>query len=69
MKLLPNHTVYCCDPDCVMTGVTSRTAADLPLGWTFRHAPGVDEDSVQMVIYCPKCSKAREETRRSFGEG
>jgi hypothetical protein len=67
MKILPNHDVECCDPDCTAHGVTS-VKGDLPLGWTFRLIPGDDEEEARMLIYCPACSAAREQAQRSSGE-
>ena len=67
MKILPNSGVDCCDPDCTSHGITSEKG-DLPPGWTFRYAPGDDEESVRLLIYCPVCSAAREKAQRSSGE-
>lgn len=63
MKLLPNHTVHCCDPDCTMTGVTSSVTADLPPGWTFRLIAGDDEEEARVLVYCPACSGKREQSK------
>ena len=58
MKILPNHDIQCCDPDCDAHGTTSAKC-DLPPGWTFRLVPGSGDEEVVMLCYCPDCSRER----------
>jgi len=56
VRLLPNHDIQCCDPNCDAYGITSVNC-DLPPGWTFRLVPGREDDNVLMLCYCPDCSR------------